>query len=455
MKSALIIQKKRLGAKALKKLRRRLAYDRVYILQTQSKGDEPPEEIRPSGSFRILPVKGRADIPRAIEQVISDAGKNTMVFPFFRGDGNSKFNIRCYNKTFDTKVSARIFKDKEAMSRFLGDDLIGKKSARKSFAEVQALSYADAAALLGPSFILKPLSASSSMLNFKISNAAEWDKAKGRLKKSYGYVLEEYLLGNLYSVDLYCDGRNIFLLCLAREASIVELLEKLSGKYLEKYQGNLTEDFLHFLPLRYTLPLDELRNFELEFIRSVTAKLIQAEYRGFLHLEFKTRRDDKKVGFIEWGARLGGYRSFFIEEMHQLSVENLPREILFDQDYSRYQWKKGFYFLKNRHPDKNFVGIKTNVLKKTHIMTILKKIPNYLKTPFGDFLKDFLWDHWRIAVKNLTFHVSTSKDHYIYPFYERNDTRFDYILELDEDAFRRFVQRKHAIVERLVFHDYK
>lgn len=450
MKTALILYQKNLKDSTLNDLRRDLDYHKIYILT--------PEQSAAAKHKNIITIGGvsRKDIPAKTKEIFADpVNKNYLLLPYFSGDNNSKYSIAVYNQAFGTRINPQIFRLKNEMNRFLGAEIANKKNCKIGYEELIKTPYDTVAKTIGKSFILKPVNASSSVLNFKISSAEDFERIKTKLTRKYTYLLEEYLGGNLYSVDFFCDGENVFLLCFAREIPFLELIEKFSPKYLAKYKNTLDEDFLHFLPIRYTLDLKKLSKLELDFIGKIGKKLAGIGYRGFIHLEYKVDRPNKKIGFIEWGARPGGKRAEFIKDMYNLHVKNLPYKLLFAKDHSRFHKKHGLYFLKYRNKERNFIGVYTNVFAKTHILNILKKTKGFLNISFERFLREFLWDHWKIKVKAVKFTVKTSSDHYLYPFYQRNDTKFNYTLELDEASFQRFLKKKHAILEKLVFHDYK
>ena len=452
MKSALITYKKELTINTIIDYRRKLSYDHFFVFTQKSKVEE--KELKNYKKFTIIVCQYK-NILEKIYDLFIKYEKIYTFFPYFIGDSNSKLSIRVYNKAKNLKIDPNVFRLKNKMNDFLGKEVSRKKFIKLSYTDLTSLSYGKIKNKLGQNFILKPVNAASSLLNFKISSAKQFYSIKKKLKKKYEYVLEELLEGNLYSLDFFSDGKNIFLLCLAREIPFAELLEKFSPHYMDKYRNQIEDKFLHFIPIRYTLDLNRLTPIELNFLKKINAKLVEKKYHGFIHLEYKIEKKKGEIGFIEWGARTGGKRSEFITGMHGLRVENLPKEILYDQDFSHFKKKNGIYFLKNKDIDKNFLMIYTSVLQKTHITETLKKIPNYLNVSFEDFLKEYLWANWKIRIKNIVFFLLTNSEGYLYPFYERSDTKFNYIMEIDENSFKLFLKKKNRILEHLVFHDYK
>lgn len=451
MKTALITYRKSINFKTIKDFKRKLCYDHYFIItKNNNLGEEHLDRLK---KITVIECCGK-EIPEMINQIFDKHSRHYRLLPFFRGEVNSKYAIKIYNKFYGTSVDPKAFRLKSHMNKFLGEELGQKKTLNFSYDKLKAVTYQQLKHKLGASFIVKPVNAASSILNFKISSAKEFASAKKKLKRKYKYVAEEYLEGNLYSLDFYSDGSDIFLLCFVREIPFLELLENFSPRYLEKYYKYLSTEFLHFLPIRYTLDFKKLSPLERDFVKKIGEQLLAKKYRGFIHLEYKVKRKEGKIGFIEWGARPGGKRVEFVNTMFNYRVENLPFDLLVKKDYSRFEKKDGLYFLKNRDIDKNILMIYTSVLEKTNIINVLSKIPNYLNISFEDFLKNYLWDNWRIRVKNIEFFLQTNSEGYIFPFYERSDTKLHYIMEFEEEAFCRFVKRKHKILEHLVFQDY-
>lgn len=453
MKNALITFKQKLDLDTIIDYKRKLIYDHYFIITNKLTVEE--KELKKFKKFTII-VWPKNDLSKAIDDIYENYQDTYKFFPYFAGaDAKTKYAIKIYNKTFGTKTKVKHFRLKHCMNDFLGTEIAQKKSIKFKYKEIKKTTYTKIKKELGSPFILKPVNAASSLLNFRITSNRQFLEAKNKLTSKYDYILEEYIKGNLYSLDLFCDGKNIFLLCFVREIPFLELLEKLSPEYMKKYKKSLKDEFLHFLPIRYTLDLSKLKPLELDFINKIGKQLIKKKYYGFIHLEYKRNLKQQQIGFIEWGARTGGRRAEFMEGMYNMRAENLPLEILEKKDFSRFKKKGDFYFLNNRNIDKNYLMIYTSVLKKTHITSILDKTPNYLKMSFERFLKNYLWDNWKVRVKDINFFPTTTKEGYLFPFYERQDTKFNYIMEFEEEPFKEFVRKKHSILEHLVFHDYK
>lgn len=448
MKTALIRYRKVLRKSFVDHAKKKYRYDKIIFLCEECRLTEEEVKKEKKVDIRIAPKRSFSRVLRELQE---EYGKRSFLLPFFVGDDNSKFNIQVYNSTFGTKVPPKIFKEKSTMNAFLGDS-IQKRNIRLSYEDLKQLSYEELKEKVGEEFILKPLNASSSVLSVRIASEHDLEMIRPKLQRKYRYILEEYMQGKLYSLDFYFDGKQLFFLCYAREMFFGEILKKLQK---EDDEERYPPEFFYFLPVRYTLDLKKLSKTERQFVQRLAKKLEEIEYRGIVHLEYRYDQKQKKIGFIEWGARPGGYRRKYTEEMHQYLMENLPVDILLKKDYGRFRHEHGVYFLRGRDSDTNFVTIKANVLQKTHIMQILRKNPEkYLEVSFQKFLKNFLWDLWKVKVEQISFQVRTSSDYYLYPLHERSDTRFSYTMELKEKSFQRFLQKKYRILERLVFHEY-
>lgn len=428
-------------------------HDHIYVLHNNPTWQEKKPEHDKKIELRYCPQKN--DITDTIDKIFEEDKSKSMILPYFDFDAFSKYSIIIYNRTFNTGIDPQTFQYKNKMNDFI-QDIIQKNNFVLDYETLITQSYQTISKKIkSPLFILKPVNTASSVLNFRIDSEQAWLTAQEKLLKKYDYLIEEYIDGHLYSIDFFCNGRDVFLLCYAREIPYAEILNQLSFDYLKKYEDQISQDFMHFLPIRYTLDLSKLVNYELRFIKKVGQKLIENNYRGFIHLEYKIRRRDKKIGFIEWGARLGGRRPYFIQHMHNnLRAENIPFDILYRQDNSFYVKKNGLYFLRRKHPEKNFFGVKTTVLEKMHIMDLMRKIPNLFNVSLEEHLSQFFWDHWKIRFNRVMFDIKTSPDHYLYPFYKRNDTKFNFFLELDQKNFDELLTQKNKVVQQLVFHDW-
>jgi len=168
----------------------------------------------------------------------------------------------------------------------------------------------------------------------------------------------------------------MFLLILAREVAMIELSEKekFSKEFLEKYGEELEKHFNFILPLGYNLDISKLSQVEISFLESVRKKLKEIRYRGIIHLEYKYDKERKKLGFLEWGARYGGYRKTFMKHIYNTDSLRLPYYLLIEKDISRFTKFKGdIYKFKEKEYNLNFIRVKTNFIETKNYIKILKK----------------------------------------------------------------------------------
>ena len=450
MKPILLTYYKHLSLEKVQFVNRYSKYKSIVILTQNNKLSE--QQANRFKKVEIIEVNSLKGVSRQITRIYKERNPKVKIFPHFEGDAKSKFAIQAYNKLYGLKINPNLFKLKNWMNNFLAD-VSNKVSSRYTFDQLMDISYDELCEVLGDHFILKPVNADSSILSFKITSEEDFLKVQKKIKKKYKYILEKYIYGNLYAVDFFFDGSEVFVLCHTREITFSELIEKFSTKHKQKYQ-HIYDDYLYYLPIRYNLDFNHISTLEKRFIRSIGSKLKEVGYRGFIHLEYKINRKTKDIGFIEWGARPGGKRSDFIKKMFNITTFNLPYDLLYKKDRGDFKKEKGLYFLRNRNIDNNIVGIKTTVIEKTHLLSILDKSDDYLSISYDTHIREFLKKNWKIRVKNISYSVRCSKDKFIYPFYLRSDTAFNYYIDLDELNYKRFLKNKSKIVEHLVFHDY-
>ncbi|USN58219.1 MAG: hypothetical protein H6767_08080 [Candidatus Peribacteria bacterium] len=168
----------------------------------------------------------------------------------------------------------------------------------------------------------------------------------------------------------------MYLLVLAREVVMIELSDKnkFSEAFLRKYGEELQKHFNFILPLSYHIDFSKLSSTEIAFLEQIGNRLREIEYRGVIHLEYKYDPATKQIGFIEWGARYGGYRKIFIKEIYHTDILRVPYYLLVEKDTSRFKKLKGeVYCFKEKEPNLNFVRVKTNFIDTTYQAKILNK----------------------------------------------------------------------------------
>lgn len=449
MKKLLLHVRSSIDEKQLKVLYR-TSYNKIIILSSNTIESPILENQK---RIQIISCDDKDRIYKEIDNVISQYSKKYLILPHSVGDELSKYSIYIYNKIFETQVDPEIFTQKAKMNQFL-EGLSDKDSQTLSFEKLRETSYIQLQKRFGDMFILKPTNAVASVLNFKVTSEESYNKAVEKCTEKYEYIIEEFMTGNLYALDFFFDGAKPFILCYTREMTFSEIMKKLSKDYIAKYGLSIHENYMHFLPVQYTLDINKLPKIIREYLLKVSEKLKEISYRGLIHLEYKYDKKKSKIGFIEWGARNGGYRNIFLRKMHHMPSEQLPYEIIGEENYGHFKEKDGIYFLSGRDYDKNYVYMKTNPLETTNLVKILQKQPNFLNKSFESFIKEKFWDKWQIKIESIEFMLKTDTNFNISPFYLSNDSKFVFVLEMDEENFTLFRKHKYSVIETFVFYDY-
>ncbi|NDK09722.1 hypothetical protein GW846_03000 [Candidatus Gracilibacteria bacterium] len=430
-----------------------LPYTKIRLLYS---GNKDTLKIKIPSNISIVSYTGVNGLNRAINTAYTDFPEY-MVLPLFSGDDNSKYAIKVFNKSFGSKINPKIFKEKDVMQKFLGD--VGEKNIMKrTYKEVMHMEYDELLDGVGPMSIIKPTNASASRSTFKITSKEDFLDILPKLSRNFDYMIEEYIGGELYSVDVFYADSKMYLLTYAREIAMIELSDKnkFSKEFLAKYGEELQKHFNFILPISYHLDFSMLAKLELSLLEQLRVKLEEIDYRGVIHLEYKYDKTAKKIGFLEWGARYGGYRKIFIKEIYNTDIKRIPYYLLVEKDTSRFKQLKGnIYSFKEQEHNLNFVRIKTNFVDTTNYIDILKKTGNIFEVSFQSFLKDYFLRTFGIRIKKIDFYVKYSSGFNFFPFYREKLTKLDYILEFDDENFELYKKKKFKIIEKTFFHDYK
>jgi len=405
----------------------------------------------------IIPIKTGNDINRKIHDIYSKYIEFKII-PYFSWDTNSKYSIKFFNKTYWIKINPQIFKKKNEMMRFLWD-IAKKKFIQVNYKDLFHLEIEELREKIGDSCIIKPIDASSSVSTFKLWDISELLEVRRKLSKKYDYIIEEYIWWELYSLDFFFDGENAFFLSFMREIAMIELSDKkkFSKSFLDSYGEEIEKHFQFIIPIRYNLDFSKISLTEVKFLNSIILKLKEIWYRWPIHLEYKYDKKTNKIWFIEWGARYGWKRVSWMKKIYQLDSQKIPHYTLIQQDFSKFQkiWKSHLYIPIEQEPNINLIGCKTNFIGTTNYISILKKMWGIFDISVSQFLKDYYFRVFGIKVQNIDFYAKYSSWYNFFPFYINNETRFDYILELDDKNFELFKLKKFQIIEKTFFHDYK
>ena len=430
-----------------------LPYTKIILLYS---GEKDIEKVKLPNKIEAIVCKNLNAMNREINNIYKNY-PNYLVLPNFGGDDFSKYSVKMYNKSYDIKVDPKIFKEKDVMMKFVGQ-VWEKNFFKTTHREVVHMSYDEIAETVGKTFIVKPTNASGSRCTFKVTSHDDFEFIKPKLSRIFEYMVEEYIGGELYSMDVFMDGENMYLLAYVREVVMIELADKkkFSAKFLEKYWEEIDKHFNFILPITYNVDFSFLSKMELSLLEELREKLESVHYRGVVHLEYKFDKKNKKIGFLEWGARYGGYRKPLIKTIYNTDPLRLPYYLLVENDTSRFTKIKGkIHAFKEQEHNLNFVRVKTNFLETTNYIDVLKKTGNIFEVSFQSFIKEYYSIHFGIRIKAMHFFVKYSKGYNFFPFYKDIATRLDYIMELDDENFEVFKKKKFKIIEKTFFHDYK
>ena len=149
-----------------------------------------------------------------------------------------------------------------------------------SYSEVYHASYEDISEKIGKQSIIKPIDASSSRSTFKITSSDDFENIKQKISRNYRYIIEEYIGGELYSVDAFIANGKMYILSYAREVAMIELSDKqkFSQNFLQKYGEEIQKHFNFILPLAYSLDFSKLSKIELELLEKLRKKLEEIQY---------------------------------------------------------------------------------------------------------------------------------------------------------------------------------
>ena len=430
-----------------------LPYTKVVLLYD---GEKDIWKAKIPSSIEIVLCKNLVILNREINNVY-DRYSDYLILPDFWGDAFSKYAIKVYNKTYGTKIDPKAFKEKDVMMKFVGE--VGEKNYfRTSYKDVMHTSYQQIESEIGKTFIIKPTNASSSRCTFKVSSHEDFENIKPKLSRTFDYMVEEYINWELYSVDVFFDGEKMYLLTYAREIAMIELSDKkkFSSKFLEKYGVEIDKHFNFILPIAYHVDFSTLSKMEIGLLEELRQRLESAEYKWVIHMEYKYDKKEKKIGFLEWGARYGWYRKEFIKKVYNTSYLRIPYYLLIEWDSSRFskiKWR--IYAFKEQEDNLNLIRVKTNFIETTNYIDILKKTGHIFEISFQKFLKDYYKENFGIKINKIDFYVKYSKGYNFFPFYKDASTKLDYILELDDHNFELYKKKKFKIIEKTFFHNYK
>lgn len=422
-------------------------YDKVYIFYKNS------NKIKKENKKLILiKVEKLSSINKEIDKII-EKEKNNNIIPMFFGEGKSRYNIYTINKIQKTKINYKIFRDKKVMNNFLSNTI--DKNNLLLDKNIEKYSYKDLQKTISNKFVIKPINAASSVSSFKILNSKDFDNFKNKYQKKFNYIVEEYLEGDLKSIDFYFDGKDIFIFCVVKETCFNEYIEqnKLSKNFLEIYGDYINKYFLNHIPLRYGLDIKDLSKYEVDFLNKLKIKLTEIKYKGVIHLEYKFNKETNKVGFIEWGARRGAYREYFSNGLHNIIYEAEILKISLN-DFSAFKKLNNIYIPKIRNKNSNVLSIKYLFPKNINAIKVINRREKKATQSFKEFVLEILKNKLNMEVYRSVFFLDYNDAGFFLNSHSQSHTRLSITFFLDDKNFKQFKLKESDLVELFIFSDY-
>lgn len=96
--------------------------------------------------------------------------------------------------------------------------------------------------------------------------------------------------------------------------------------------------------------------------------------------------------------------------MHHHVIENLLHDVFVNKDISKRKKHKSIYVFKDQAMDINIVGLKTNVIQKTNVFSLLREhVADFLNTSYEQYLQHLFLKYFGIEITKVTFSLKTSK----------------------------------------------
>ncbi len=439
----LVIKKDTLTDKIIENLKI-LSYDKIYVLSKQYQETHIHWKVT---------VVNYNNISTWIKKIYKLNTENIPLIPFFFWDGLAKNSIDIYNHTFSTQVKYSSFKDKDIINRTI-QSASKKLFFHYTFHQLQKEKYENLIKKWLKKFIIKPKSWSSSLMTFLVEQAMDFDIIKKKILPEYTYIVEEYFDGELNSVDFYHDGKNLYILAYIKETALKDLSTTnfLSEHFLQTYKRDL-KLFNFLIPIRYNESFKNISQEELYFLSKIKNILTDLQYKWCIHLEYKFDLSTHTIWFVEWWARLGFKRNAFIENVYTINTKvfDLPYLIL----QKKLQWfvklSPWIYTLLETDTNTNILWMRTSFYKKTNKkFTTIEAFERMLSR----FLRNYFSKTFDIHIIDIQYVIKYQKWNTFYPFYQRNDTRLDYLLYLTDKDFLIVKKYIGKIIEHLVFNDF-
>lgn len=422
-----------------------LLYDKIFVLS---------KETDTWKSIWKVNIVNYTTIEEGIQHIFALTEGKLRLFPFFSWERLAKNSIDIYNTTFKTNVKYTDFKNKDAMNTIF-QTLSPKRSTTYTYEQLIKIDYDHLFPTGVSTGILKPQWWCSSLLTFFITSREDFSIAKNNITPNNVYIIEQYFDGELNSIDFYCDWKEIYLLAYIKEIPLKELEDKqqLSSDFLNIYKKDLTL-FNFFIPIRYNEELHSISEIELTLLSKIKNKLHSMNYRWFIHLEYKYNKETNALWIIERGARLWFKRNKYIEQVYNNTIQttNIPYYVATKQPDIFTTIIPWIHSLIQKNTDTNILGIRTTFYVPTK--KYFSSLNDFKEQLSKNLHMYFLQQFWAI-VKNINYSITYQNNYTFYPFYQRNDTRLDYILFFNNKDFQKIKLDFPAIIERLIFNDFK
>ncbi len=425
------------------------AYDKVYIITPESEDEKRMKSI--CKNIIVKKIKAEKYLYEAIDEIL-EKEKGNIIIPMFFEDSKSKYNIYITNKTLNKNIDPKIFRQKNLMNEFLKDIIDKKNYLLKNEKEI---NYNFIKNKVGDSFVIKPIDAASSVSSFRIKNEEDFKNFKKSYKKTYTHIAEEYVTGDLKSVDFYFNGEDIFVFCFAKETCFNEGLEqnKFSKQFLDLYGEYIQKYFLNHIPIRYNLDNFSFTKTEIEFLQKIKSKLKSIGYKGGIHLEYKYDKKKDKVGFIEWGARYGGRRDLIVDRVYGQGINKLMLDINLE-DYSKFKKKDSLYIL-NTKSGNNMIIMRQLFPKRINAIKILNRKEKTATQSYKEFLVNLLKEKFGLdSLEKVIFYIKYNEAGYFLDTYKAERTYLMYGLLLNDSDFKKIIDNEYKFIELLTFSDY-
>lgn len=393
-----IISPKELDIRRLKET----SYDTIYLLYTRGV-IESDSNILATKIEHLSKAEIKSKILEKGGGVIEEHINDNIVV-MVDSDYYTDIAVELKNKANNTSFDHKFVVEKNAMSEFLGEALTGKKTFIKK-SELLASDYSKIVDKVGQKFILKPVDGYSSVSTFAVNNKEEFKRYLELKSAEFDYLCERYLGGELYSFDFYAKDGLIYIVSYDKETPMIEYFD---DKYL--VENNL-EEFKFFLPIRYNTTPDLFnKQFLLDYFDQLASKINSVGYSGYFHMELKIDFQEQRIGFIEWGGRLGAKRSVLAKHHYDINVEEVP---IISSESSLFERLSNSVYLPKKRATEKTIGLKITCREDISVDNLKKNKDDVI----SDIIKNTKSKYGITTLEELIYIYKICNDTTIKPFY--------------------------------------